>query len=277
MSNTRVCRSCGQQTLPGARFCRQCGSPLFRENQETVAKTRQYPGSAGTYQPVRFSGVSGEDAVDTSRFYQAPSGPHYQVPQPRGSSSSFWLVILVLCVLAGLGIIGSAFLNSRINRVQSGAEIAQKVQEKIAEKQAEIAERQADRIARQAERQAESMARQAERLAAQEAARLNAPPPPPAPPPAPGTSASVDNLSYPGSVIESRQIFAGSQILKLRSSDSFENILKFYQDKLKQPPVARNKQTVVFTVRDSGSQVVVTIKPHSDEAGQFQVHVVRTG
>jgi ribosomal protein L40E len=275
MSNTRVCRNCGQQALPGARFCRQCGSPLFRENEETVAKTRQYPESAGTYQPRGFSGVSGEDAVDTSRFYHAPSGPHYQVPQSRGSSSGFWLVILVLCVLAGLGIIGSVFLNSRINRVQSGAEIAQKVQEKIAEKQAEIAERQAERIARQAERQAELMARQAERLAAKEAAGLNAPPP--APPPAPGISATVDNLTYPGSAVESRQIFAGSQILKLRSSDSFESILKFYQDKLKQPPVARNKQTVVFTVKDSGAQVVVTIKPHSDEAGQFQIQVVRTG
>lgn len=266
MSNTQVCRSCGQHALPGARFCRQCGSPLFRENEETVAKTRQYPGSAGTYQPRGFSGVSGEDAIDTSRFYHAPSAPNYQVPQPRGSSSGFWLVMLVLCALAGLGIIGSAYLNSRINRVQSGAEIAQKVQEKIAEKQAEIATQQAERIARQTERQA-----------AQEAARLSAPPPPPAPPPAPGISATIESLTYPGSVVESRQIFSGGQILKLRSSDSFESILKFYQDQLKQPTVVRNKQTVVFTVKDSDSQVVVTIKPHSDQAGEFQIQVVRMG
>ena len=38
-SMQQTCPACGREALPGARFCRNWGAPLFAENEATTATT----------------------------------------------------------------------------------------------------------------------------------------------------------------------------------------------------------------------------------------------
>ena len=172
------CQNCGLQAIPGARFCRQCGAPLFIETDESMAPTRHYrdrvavPPAPG-YQPMMTPGE------DTSRFYHHPPSPLYSVPAPQGSSSSFWLMMALVSALAVAGMVGAIFTNIRVNNRGPRPDISRAIEDRIREQ----AERQAEMIARQAEqaaRQAEIAARQAEQAAQ---GQIPAPPPPPAPVP----------------------------------------------------------------------------------------------
>ncbi len=73
-----VCGRCGNETSPTARFCRQCGAPLFVESDAAKAATRQYAPQNPPY--PQYPAAPQIDANppeylkhDTARLYEPPS------------------------------------------------------------------------------------------------------------------------------------------------------------------------------------------------------------
>ena len=263
------CQNCGLQAIPGARFCRQCGAPLFIETDESMAQTRHYrdrvavPPTPG-YQPMIHPGE------DTSRFYHHPPSPLYSVPAPQGSSSSFWLMMALVSALAVAGMVGAIFTNIRVNNRGPRPDISRAIEDRIREQ----TDRQAEMIAKQVEQ----AARQAEAAQAQ----IPAPPPPPAPPSAPAppnvrpVTAADQRLVYPKSIIETRTVAVGNEIIKLRTSDGLDAIEKFYSQRLGTPPMSKNAQKLVYNVKDEGGTLLVTVRPHPSESDEHQIQIIKT-
>jgi hypothetical protein len=270
------CQSCGLQAIPGARFCRQCGAPLFIETDETMAQTRHYrdrvavPPAPG-YQPMMPPGE------DTSRFYHNPPAQLYTVPAPHGTSSNFWLMMALVSVLAIAGVAGAIFTNMRVNSRRPRPDIARAIEERIKEQ----AERQAEAVARQAEqaaKQAEIATRQAEQAA--QGAIPHLPPLPPAPPVGPTgvrpVTAADQRLVYPKSTIEIRTFAVGNEIIKLRTSDGLDAIEKFYSQRLGTPPLTKNAEKMVYNLKDQGGNLLVTVRPHPSKSDEHQIQIIKT-
>jgi hypothetical protein len=246
-----------------------------------MAQTRHYrdrvavPPAPG-YQPMMPPGE------DTSRFYHNLPTPPYSVPAPQGSSSSFWLVITLVCALAIAGVAGAVFTNIRVNRRSPGPDIARAIEDRIREQ----TERQAEMMAKQAEQaaqQAEIAARQAEQAAQ---GQIPVPPPPPPAPPAPPAvggppnirpvAAGDQRLVYPKSIIETRTVALGNEILRLRTSDGLEAIERFYSQQLGTPPMAKKADSLVFNQKLQGGNLFITVKPHPSDPEDQQIQIIKT-
>jgi len=244
-----------------------------------MAQTRHYrqraavPPASG-YQPIIHPGE------DTSRFNPNPPVPLYSVPAPQGSSSSFWLVMVLVSALAIAGVAGAVFTN---NRRIHGRDPAQAIEDRIREQTERQAERQAEMMARQAEqdaRRAEMAARQAEQAAQ---GQIPVPPPPPPAPPAIGgppnirpVEAGDQRLVYPKATIETRTIALGNEIIKLRTSDALDAIEKFYSQRLGTPPMSKNAEKLVYNVKEQGGNLLITVKPHPSESNDHQIQIIKT-
>src|ERR1041384_7889898 len=118
----RTCQRCGQEAATG-RFCRQCGAPLFAENEATSAATRNYQ----SQQPPLVQTAPHDDpytspgspAPDTSRLYRTPSMPPYAVPPPRKSNAALWIVLSIVCFVAVAGIASAIMVPRFIARHQA--------------------------------------------------------------------------------------------------------------------------------------------------------------
>ncbi len=112
-----ICSTCSYDSPEGAKFCRQCGGPLFAESDTTGAATRNYgrQASAPAVSAQLPPSVIDAFGADTSRHYQPPQSPVpaaaasvYPQYVPNTSSlkappSKFrWLLIFVV-LLVGIG------------------------------------------------------------------------------------------------------------------------------------------------------------------------------
>src|SRR5437764_782562 len=118
----QTCQRCGREAESG-RFCRQCGAPLFAENEATSAATRQYqsqqPPSAQAAPPDMPYTSPGYPAPDTARLYRTPSMPPYAVPPPRRSNAALWIVLGIVCFIAVAGIASAIMVPRFIARRQA--------------------------------------------------------------------------------------------------------------------------------------------------------------
>ena len=274
------CRECGLEAQRGARFCRQCGSPLFVENEATMASTRQQFADPAAQYPARPSGPQSEDdAVDTARFYRPPGAPApapaYVVPTPQGTTASFWVLMSLVCALAVIGLVGAVVVSTRIQSRGLGEVISERVERQI--------EREAERAARNAEQMA-ARAEEAARRAAIPPVPPSSAPVPPVPPIPPGSqSIKLDDLIYPGAVIENKVLAAGHQNeqILMATSDSAADVRKFYEMRLGQPTNAQpnNARAVtrlIFTSADGATNTVVKVSPHPKLKGQREIELVRS-
>lgn len=215
--------------------------------------------------------MRGDEPSQTSHLCQ-PAGS-YAVPQPTGPASRFWVLMAILCALAIAGLAGAVVTNLRVNRVQVGAAISERVKERMAEREAEA-------TARQIERQIQDAMREAER-AMQRGGIVPPPPPPPASgqaaPPAAPPIVDAEGLIYPGSTVESRKQVGGVQILNMRTGDDLDQIKEFYQRRLGNPPNASTNDKLIFVEKVVGGETVVTVKPHAEDSDDFQIQVVSIG
>src|SRR5262249_37170603 len=151
------CQKCGYISDRPTRFCRQCGTQLFMENEATSAATRQYAPQqpANSYDAPYQSQLAqaqsppngwltsqfDNQSRDTSRLDGAQSpqghpnspGPNYPGPnypaniqQAEAKKSGAWkwvLIALLLIVIAGGGI--GFLVVSAINRARNAAENVQ--------------------------------------------------------------------------------------------------------------------------------------------------------
>lgn len=271
------CQTCGFEAQRGARFCRQCGSPLFVENEATLASTRQQFGDASP-QPPRYTSnpaTSEDDAVDTARFYRPPGiqvqAPAYLVPTPKGTTATFWLLMSLVSALAIIGLISAVLISARVNRRDLGDVISEKVERQI--------EREAERAARNAEQLAARAEEAARRAAAPNLPAPAAPAPPP-PPPVPGSKATTLNeLAYPGAIIEKRVLPPGAQntqTMKMATSDGIEDVREFYETRLGEPTTARGATRLTFTSSNGGTNTVVKVGPHPTLKGHLEIELIRS-
>src|SRR5215470_16691416 len=106
-----VCGRCGNETSPTARFCRQCGAPLFAESDAARASTRQYAPQYPQYQTAPTIDPNPPEYLkhDTARLYEPPSAGRYAAGPPRTQSSRaaiwFVMVFLVFMCFAAVGMI----------------------------------------------------------------------------------------------------------------------------------------------------------------------------
>ena len=131
----QTCQRCGREAESG-RFCRQCGAPLFAENEATSAATRQYqsqqPPSAQAAPPDMPYTSPGYPAPDTARLYRTPSMPPYAVPPPRKSNAALWIVLGVSCFIVAAGIVSAIVVpgssrGSRLARLHPESRFRQSV------------------------------------------------------------------------------------------------------------------------------------------------------
>lgn len=236
----RTCQRCGQEAATG-RFCRQCGAPLFAENEATSATTRNYQSHqpAQTAPPETPYTSPGYPAPDTSRLYRTPSMPPYAVPPPRKSNAAVWVVLAVFFFLV-IGGLASAIMFMRVN----------------------------------ANRQQARRGIQVEMPPMPAMPAIPAPPaPPPPPPPFSGKVVrSAADLIYPNTTKSKKVGAAGTEVFEMWTKDDFEDVKKFYQDRLGRPIKSEENQASFVSV--GKSKITVTIKPDDDDEDQLVISVI---
>ena len=182
----------------------------------------------------------------------------------------------LVCALAVIGLVGAVVISTRIQSRDLGEVISERVEKQI--------EREAERAARNAEQMA-ARAEEAARRATIPAVPPSSAQVPPVPPIPPGSqSIKLDDLIYPGAVIEKKVLAPGhqnAQILKMATSDSAAEVRKFYEMRLGQPTNAqasnaRAVTSMIFTSADGGTNTVVKVSPHPTLKGQQEIELVRS-
>jgi len=246
-----VCGRCGNETSPTARFCRQCGAPLFVESEAARAATRQYaPQNPPQYQaspPPQPIDANPPEYLkhDTARLYEPPAGRYTAAVPPKAKSSkaAIWFVMIFL-VLMCFGAVGLIVLPRVIRRaiqidhpvvnVEPGPRGVPAVPEP--------------------------------------------PPPPPPPPPAGGTGriTSIDQLVYPSATIVNRIRVMGQEVLQMRTNDDIEAVKKFYTQRLGAAIVENEENKAVFMLLAGSGKTLVTVEPDEERSDQISIKAVRS-
>jgi hypothetical protein len=243
-----VCGRCGNETSPTARFCRQCGAPLFVESDAAKAATRQYAPQHPQYPQYGTASQIDESPPeylkhDTARLYEPPSPGRYTAtvpPRPKSSKAAIWFVMifLVLMCFAAVGVL----IVPRVIRQ-----------------------------ALRAEQPVVSVGPMPPAIPVPPA-----PPPPPPPGAAPGKISSIDQLVYPGATIVNRIRVMGQEILQMRSSDDIDDIKNFYTKRLGAAIVENEEHKAVFMLMAGAGKTLVTIEPDEEHSGQVSIKAVRS-
>lgn len=279
------CSKCGYSSDRPARFCRNCGAPLFTENDATSASTRNYggnqPSDTDPNRPWTTSGYpynqpSGAQPPDTARFYRPPAVQDYGMPQPKKSSAKTWLLValaIVLVIGGALSMLTFTVVNRVRDNVRNPGEAIMADVERQIEEQIRRAEEQARRAEEQV-RRAEERARQA----GEGAVIVDGEPPAPPAPPAPGAPATLERFKYPNARIERTASFIGNEFLVMKTTDGVATVSQFYQKLVGQPAIKDNQQgedKVVFQIQGSPS-TLIAISPDEETPGQTQIAVIRS-
>src|SRR5262245_23223254 len=242
------CPRCGYISDRPARFCRQCGTPLFAETETTGAATRNYEPRqtdqpSSTSQPLSGRGP-GLHVQETTRFYQPPAAPNfsaYPVEQPRKSRAGLWILIAFLSlVLVGGGMIGLVSYAIRSshqanNQPPLPPDFGEQVQKQV-EKEIE----EALKGISQSQQESERARQEAERAQKEAGSPDSAPPPPSLPPPA---ATGLDNYKYPNATVDRPVKFLGNEALSMITDDSFNKVKGFYQKLMGDPMVQSEDQS----------------------------------
>lgn len=284
----QTCPTCRFESPLGAKFCRQCGAPIIAESEFTGASTRNY----GRQEPA-FASVGSAplppsigDAIssDTARYQpppQAPVAPQaFLTPSistaPLHRKARNWRVFaFFLVLLVGIGL-GAFFAVLHIDRadVTDPVELAQlETQAAEVQRQQEMAAhiRQTQDRAREAQdriREAEQHAREM----AEQAAASGAPF-------VPGEAKPLDlsPFEYPGAATGSYSRIPGSEMVQLRSKDSFDAILQHYQKKLGKPLMLMNDDDdkSAFFQSTGAPALFVSIESDDDNDGFWKIVITR--
>jgi hypothetical protein len=250
----QTCPHCDYESPASARFCRQCGAPLFAETDLSAASTRNYgrqepapsvvaPGS-GHLPPSVADAVAG----DTERYYRAPMAPPPPVPTtaPIKSRITAWrwiLLLLVLLIGTSIGALLTAGLVRQEEHTTPPEEMARiHLQEEAQRRQEEMRREMEDRIREAQDRIREAEQRQLEaferaREAAEQASEAGA-----ALAPANERPLDLTQYEYPGATLSNSIRIPGHEMLTMQTYDVFVNVSQFYQKKLGKPVIEINEE-----------------------------------
>jgi hypothetical protein len=282
----QTCSTCNYESPASAKFCRQCGAPLYAESDLSGASTRNY----GRQEAAPAAPVSAPLPPSVADLFGANTARHYQTPQAyvqpvsntapiMGGSVKFrsWRLIAFALVVLFVGVCLGAFLapgkNHRDEQPVSPEELAQM----NAEAQRQMQQQQmADRIreAQERAREAQDRIREAQqrvREAAERAAESGAPL-------APGDAKPLNltQYEYPAASVGNYSHIPGSEMLQMRTKDSFDTIKEFYEKKLGKPLLLINDgdDRSLFFQSNTSPAVLVSVE-HDDDSGGWQITVTR--
>ncbi|MFN7948420.1 MAG: hypothetical protein U0Z53_23920 [Blastocatellia bacterium] len=285
------CPACGYESPVSTRFCRQCGTLLASETDFTEAATRNIgrqaaPPSAPTAASAPLPPSIGDVlASNTARYPQAaPPQPVYQAPmwnQPVANTASLrprrrllkWGgLALALLLSAGIG----ASINRNANRGFRLSPLDQarleqlraqdRINQTLADSLKEKYERTKDELERRRD-EIERVSSEAERAAERGLTQ--------------GTTDSPLNLSdyeYPEATAGQYSRIPGKELLTQRTSDDFDTILKFYQEKLGKPimqTAERNQKQALFQSPGKPA-VAVLVREGRDRSRQPEIIILRS-
>jgi hypothetical protein len=267
----QTCPTCSYESPDGAKFCRQCGGPLYAETEATGAATRNIgrqasaPAVSAPFQPS----VIDAFGSDTSRYYQPPQppapAPAYMPPQHVPNTASLkpargpwrWLLLFAV-LLVGMGL-GAAINNratrrsriapfeyERLERLRNADRIRQKLSESIqgaAGRSIQEMQKHLQRI-ETAVRTAEGTRPRTGQLAVT----------------TPGFQPiDLREYEYPHSTISHNIRLPGSELLKQTTQDSAETVGQFYQGKLGLPLAQAEEGEKTWLLFQSPGTPAVTV------------------
>lgn len=276
------CQRCGYDSDRPARFCRQCGAPLFAENEATSATTRQYaPQPSSNSYDAPYQSQFAQDArrndqvPDTSSLHRAPMAQNYpnypanyQYPEPKKSGAWKWVLITLLCVALVSGGIGVMVISAI--RAKQRAEVFMPSSEEIEARVREQIQAELERAKEEAARAAEEANR-----AAEDAGAAVPPPPPPAPG---GLPAGMERYKYPNAEIKNSNAVFGNEFARMITSDSVSKVRDFYKKQVGDP-IINNKdesdESVIFQVPGS-PMIIITVNQDDEDSDKTQIVVLRS-
>ncbi len=285
----QTCSSCQFESPLGAKFCRQCGAPMFAENDLSGASTRNYGRQEAAFAPAGSAplppSIGDVISSDTARYYpqpaQAPAAPQaFLAPSvstaPLRRKFMNWRVFaffLVLLVGIGLGVI---FSNLHFNegQITDPVELA-RLDAQAAElaRQQEMADqiREAQDQAREAQDRIRETAQHARELAEQAAAAGAVLAPSEAKP------LDLSPFEYPGAATGNYSRISGSEMVQMRSKDSFDAILQHYQKKLGKPLMLMtdDEDKSAFFQSTAAPAVFVSIEKDDENEGFWKITITR--
>lgn len=244
------CSRCGYISDRPARFCRQCGSPLFNETESSSATTRNYmpqqaPPQFGNqpnaYSPYGPGASLEEQAPDTTPFYRPPAMAQYPVPQQSRSGWGKWVLIglLSFLLITSLAVGGAIYVGKRW--------IQHKVESAHRDGTIEIPE---------------------------------APPPPvnpsePGAPPAPSTG--LEGYKYPEAKILESHKDGMNEVLKMTTEDDIQTVKEYYDEKFKNSSVNisnQDGQKFIFTTLGH-PLITIIVQPDESHEGNTEINLIR--
>jgi hypothetical protein len=274
-----ICSTCSYESPDGAKFCRQCGGPLFAESETTGAATRNYgrqasapavsaplPSSMAPNVPPSVIDAFGSD---TSRYYQPPQSPVHAAahlyPQHVPNTSSLksppsrlrWLLLFAV-LLVGMGF-GVAFQKradrrprltpveyERLERMR----VADRIRGTLTESINGAAGRSVQELQKHLQR-IESFVRTSEATKARPDRVVGS---------LPGfQTIDLREYEYPQSAVSHSIRLPGAELLKQTTQDSAETVGQFYQQKLGQPLARAEEGEKTWLLFQAQSSPAVTV------------------
>jgi hypothetical protein len=282
----QTCSSCNYESPASAKFCRQCGAPLYAESELSGASTRNY----GRQEPAPAVPISAPLPPSVADVFGANTARHYQTPQAyvqpvsntapiTAGSSKFrsWRLIAFVLVVLFVGVCVGRLVAPSHNRddapvspehlaqMDAQAQLQfhqQQMAERIREAQQRALETQ-DRI-----REAQDRARELAERAAEAGATI-----------ATGDVKPLDlsTYEYPGAHVGNYSHIPGNEMLQMRTKDSFDAINQHYQKKLGKPLLFINDgddDKSLFFQSNTAPAVFVSVE-HDDDNDRWLITITR--
>lgn len=267
----RTCPSCGFEGQAGARFCRQCGGPLFVEREANLSETRQQSHPGASYSQDWAGERGSYQSSETSRFMRQPmpAGAPFTVPVPRNNAHAFWALTGLICGVAMCGLVLASLLSFKpgrtpiVTRDTRSSEIREDVR-----REAERAARQAEELARlsaEKARMAGEIARAAGEVAKAKGALAQA-----------TDGLSLNSLIYPNSSVTKRVSTGNAAgVMNLETADDIAQVRAFYAARLGEPRTS-SRTSLTFAQSERGVDVTVKVGPGASK-GRLEISVARSG
>jgi hypothetical protein len=279
------CSICNYESPEGAKFCRQCGAPLYAESEMSGADTRNYgrqENGPNLSAPLPKPAPSVVDAFgsETARYYKAPAAagvgtsnlpnvapmyaqhtPVYMPPiqntAPIKRKRRFfkWVGGLLLLVIAG-GIGAGINEESNSGRIYLSRDDQARLERLRAEDRLNHTASNAvielnNRLREELDRRADDIERAKEE--AQRASERGLPS-------LAEKSLDLAQYEYPNSTSAQYSRIVGKELMTLRTQDNFERLVEFYKGKLGNPLIIlteRNNKRAIFQSTSTPSTTIL--------------------
>jgi hypothetical protein len=299
------CATCNYLSPEGAKFCRQCGAPLFAESESSGADTRNYgrQESVPAYSaPLPAPAPSVVDAFgpETARYYRPPvapsigtsnlpnMGPMYNqaapvYPLPGSHTAPMkskgrlrkllkWggaAFLLLMAAGIGAGINDESYSGYVYLSPEDRGRLERLQTEDRLNRTATTAIGEIkNRFREDAERRMEDLERAKEealRAAERGIPLLDEKP------------LDLDEYEYPDSISGQYSRVPGKELLTLRTKDDFERILQHYQAKLGKPYITiseRNNKRALF--QTNGTPSVTVLVQETNDRNREKISILRS-